>query len=79
MPRRWYVWSYERALPLVYRVLGSSGSGIGSGLDQTHFFMTREIVDTTPGLFAVAREPPPLISARFRASGGSGPFQTGLP
>ena len=31
MPRRWYVWSYERALPLVYRALGSSGSGIGSG------------------------------------------------
>ena len=57
MPRRWYVWSYERALPLVYRALGSSGSGIGSGLDETHFFMTREIVDTTPGLFAVARNP----------------------
>src|ERR1700716_3334552 len=23
MPRRWYVWSYERALPVVYRALGS--------------------------------------------------------
>lgn len=57
MPRRWYVWSYERALPLVYRALGSRASGIGSGLDQSHFFMTREIVDTTPGLFAVARAP----------------------
>jgi SAM-dependent methyltransferase len=57
MPRRWYVWSYERALPLVYRALGSRGSGIGSGLDDTHFFVTREIVPTTPGLFAVARTP----------------------
>jgi SAM-dependent methyltransferase len=57
MPRRWYVWSYERALPLVYRALGNRGSGIGSGLDQSHFFLTREIVDTTPGLFAVARAP----------------------
>ena len=57
VPRSWYVWSYERALPLVYRALGSSGSGIGSGLDESHFFMTREIVDTTPGLFAVARDP----------------------
>jgi SAM-dependent methyltransferase len=57
MPRRWYVWSYERALPLVYRALGSRGSGIGSGLDEGNFFMTREIVDTTPGLFAVARNP----------------------
>ena len=57
MPRRWYVWSYERALPLVYRALGSKGSGIGSGLDQSHFFMTDDITDTTPGLFAVARTP----------------------
>jgi SAM-dependent methyltransferase len=57
MPRRWYVWSYERALPMVYRVLGSRASGIGSGLDQSHFFMTDEIVDTTPGLFAIARSP----------------------
>jgi SAM-dependent methyltransferase len=57
MPRRWYVWSYERALPLVYRALGNRGSGIGSGLDESHFFMTREIVPTTPGLFAVARTP----------------------
>jgi hypothetical protein len=57
MPRRWYVWSYERALPLVYRALGSNGSGIGSGLDETNFFVTREIVDTTPGLFALARNP----------------------
>jgi hypothetical protein len=57
MPRSWYVWSYERALPLVYRALGNRGSGIGSGLDESNFFMTREIVDTTPGLFAVARDP----------------------
>jgi SAM-dependent methyltransferase len=57
MPRRWYVWSYERALPVVYRALGSRASGIGSGLDQSHFFMTADIVDTTPGLFAIARSP----------------------
>jgi SAM-dependent methyltransferase len=57
MPRRWYVWSYERMLPLAYRLLGSNASGIRSGLDQSHFFMTREIVDTTPGLFAIARAP----------------------
>lgn len=57
MPRRWYVWSYERALPLVYRALGSRGSGIGSGLDESHFFLTDEIAETTPGLFAIARAP----------------------
>jgi SAM-dependent methyltransferase len=57
MPRRWYVWSYERALPIVYRALGSRGSGIGSGLDQSHLFISRDIVETTPGLFAIARRP----------------------
>ena len=57
IPRRWYVWSYERALPAVYRLLGSSTSGVGSGLDHTHLFVTEEIGPTTPVLFAVARGP----------------------
>jgi SAM-dependent methyltransferase len=57
MPHQWYVWIYERALPVVYRLLGRSTSGVGSGLDHTHLFMTDEIVPTTPVLFAVARSP----------------------
>lgn len=57
MPRRWYVWSYERALPMVYKVLGSKNTGIGSGLDDSHFYATDTIVDTTPVLFAIARKP----------------------
>src|SRR5918999_2333239 len=48
IPRRWYVWLYERALPVVYRLLGSSTSGVGSGLDHTHLFMTDEVMATTP-------------------------------
>jgi SAM-dependent methyltransferase len=57
IPRRWYVWSYERALPIVYRVLGSESSGVGSGLDDSHFSLTTTIEPTTPVLFAVARRP----------------------
>src|SRR3954447_12397292 len=57
VPRRWCVWGYERVLPVVYRALGSSRTGIGSGLDESHFFLTDEITPTTPGLFAVARRP----------------------
>jgi SAM-dependent methyltransferase len=57
IPRRWYVWGYERALPVVYRILGSSTSGVGSGLDHTHLFLTDDIAPTTPVLFAVARNP----------------------
>jgi SAM-dependent methyltransferase len=57
MPRRWYVWGYERVLPVVYRVLGSDRTGIGSGLDESNFFLTDHIAPTTPGLFAVAKGP----------------------
>lgn len=57
VPHSWYVWSYERVLPVVYRMLGSDRTGIGSGLDESHFFMTDHITPTTPGLFAVARRP----------------------
>jgi SAM-dependent methyltransferase len=59
MPRSWYVWAYERVLPVVYRVLGARRSGIGSGIDESHLFITREITPTTPVLFAIARRPRP--------------------
>ena len=63
MPRSWYVWGYERVLPVVYRVLGSDRTGIGSGLDESHFFLTDEIAPTTPGLFAVAPRAAHLIGS----------------
>lgn len=59
VPRRWYVWSYERALPVVYRVLGSRTTGIGSGLDDSHLYVTGEITPATPVLFAIAHRPRP--------------------
>jgi SAM-dependent methyltransferase len=57
VPRSWYVWGYERVLPVVYRLLGSSTTGIGSGIDDSHFFLTDRIEPTTPGLFAIASRP----------------------
>jgi SAM-dependent methyltransferase len=57
VPRSWYVWSYERVLPVVYKMLGAGRTGIGSGLDESHFFLTAQITPATPGLFAVARNP----------------------
>lgn len=56
IPRRWYVWGYERVLPLVYRLLGRA-SGVGSGLDASHLSITDQIAPTTPVLFAIARRP----------------------
>jgi SAM-dependent methyltransferase len=56
VPRSLYVWGYERALPVVYRLLGNA-SGVGSGLDASHLFLTEAITPTTPVLFAVARGP----------------------
>jgi SAM-dependent methyltransferase len=57
IPRRAYVWSYERALPAVYRLLGSETTGVGSGIDASHLFVTNHIRPTTPVLFAIARGP----------------------
>jgi ubiquinone/menaquinone biosynthesis C-methylase UbiE len=57
LPRRAYVWSYERALPVVYRLLHSETSGVGSGIDEAHLFVTPRIRRTTPVLFAIARQP----------------------
>jgi len=59
MPRRAYVWAYEHILPLTYKVLGSESSGIGSGIDSSHFFMSNAVHADTPVLFAVARRPRP--------------------
>ena len=61
LPRRMYVWAYEHLLPVVYRVLGSKSTGIGSGLDASHFFLTETVETTTPVLFAVARAPRPSV------------------
>jgi SAM-dependent methyltransferase len=66
IPRKTYVWAYERALPVVYRVLGSETSGVGSGLDASHFFVTNDITPTTPVLFAIARRPRPRVTAPAR-------------
>ena len=57
LPRRMYVWVYERVLPVVYRMLGSERTGIGSGLSQDNFFATEHVSETTPGLFAIASRP----------------------
>jgi SAM-dependent methyltransferase len=56
MPRSWYVGAYTRVLPVAYRFLGRD-SGVGSGLDATHFFVTDQIEAATPVLLAVARRP----------------------
>jgi SAM-dependent methyltransferase len=57
IPRKTYVWGYTRALPVVYRLLGSAVNGVGSGLDASHFSLTDNVSEATPGLFAVARSP----------------------
>jgi SAM-dependent methyltransferase len=56
MPRTWYVGAYTRVLPVVYKVLGRN-AGVGSGLDDSHFYVTDDVAPETPVLFAVARSP----------------------
>jgi len=57
VPRSWYVYGYTHVLPVVYNLLGSERTGIGSGIDASHFFLSDSIAPTTPGLFAIARNP----------------------
>ncbi len=57
LPHGAYVWAYEHILPLTYKLLGGANTGIGSGIDESHFFMTEEVRRDTPVLFAVARKP----------------------
>ncbi len=64
LPRRAYVWSYEHALPVVYRMLGSKRSGVGSGIDASHLYITNRILATTPVLFAIARRPKTRVGHR---------------
>ena len=57
VPHRAYVWAYEHVLPLTYRFLKRDSTGIGSGIDASHFFIQDDIRADTPVLFAVARRP----------------------
>jgi hypothetical protein len=57
LPRRAYVWTYERALPVVYRLLGAGKSGVGSGIDERHLFISNDVTPQTPVLFAICRNP----------------------
>jgi ubiquinone/menaquinone biosynthesis C-methylase UbiE len=68
LPRSAYVWSYEHALPFVYRMLGSKRSGVGSGIDASHLYVSNRILPTTPVLFAVARRPRPRVGEVTSAS-----------
>jgi ubiquinone/menaquinone biosynthesis C-methylase UbiE len=63
MPRAAYVWTYERVLPVVYRMLGNERTGIGSGLSERNFRTTEHIDEHTPGLFAIARRPRAKVNA----------------
>jgi ubiquinone/menaquinone biosynthesis C-methylase UbiE len=63
MPRRAYVWGYERVLPVVYKALGNDRTGIGSGLTADNFFTTERVTETTPGLFAIASRPRARVNA----------------
>ena len=57
MGRRAYVWAYEHVLPLTYRFLNRSSTGIGSGIDASHFSLREHVAPDTPVLLAVARKP----------------------
>ena len=57
LPHTWYVWAYTRLLPLAYKLLASDEVGGVTGITADDWFVTDDLDDTTPLLFAVARKP----------------------
>src|SRR5207248_3282502 len=55
--RRWYVAAYSLLLRVVYRLIGNRYSGGATGITAGDFFLTDDVDDATPVLFAVARQP----------------------
>jgi hypothetical protein len=57
MPHSWYVWLYTRLLPLAYKMLAREEVGGVTGITADDWFVTDDVDDSTPLLFAVARRP----------------------
>src|SRR5439155_201654 len=52
VPRRWYIAVYSLLLRIVYRLLGNRYSGGATGITADDFFLTDDVDDGTPVLFA---------------------------
>ena len=72
VPHSWYVWAYTRLLPLAYRMLASDEVGGVTGITADDWFVTDDVDDSTPLLFAVARKPRRTEPARAVGANVSG-------
>jgi SAM-dependent methyltransferase len=57
LPRSWYVGAYTRALPLAYRLMARHDTGGESGISAADFFVSDDVDESTPVLFATAGRP----------------------
>ncbi len=71
MPHSWYVWAYTRLLPLAYKMLAGDEVGGVTGITADDWFVTDDVDDTTPLLFAMARKPCRVEAARAVAANAS--------
>jgi len=76
MPHSWYVWLYTRLLPLAYKMLAREEVGGVTGITADDWFVTDDVDDSTPLLFAVARKPRRVEPARSVPSSVSTPATT---
>jgi SAM-dependent methyltransferase len=70
VPRSWYVAAYSRVLPLAYRHLARGETGGASGITAADFFVADVVDDSTPVLFATAKEPRSHPRRRGRTGAG---------
>ncbi len=76
MPHSWYVWAYTRLLPLAYKMLAGDEVGGVTGITADDWFVTDDVDDTTPLLFAVARRPRRVESVLAVGADASTPAPT---
>jgi len=76
MPHSWYVWAYTRLLPLTYKLLAREEVGGVTGITADDWFVTDDVDDTTPLLFAVARKPRRVEPAQTVGANESTPVTT---
>ncbi len=71
IPRSWYVALYTRLLPVAYALVGRGGRDGASGITADDWFVTDDVDETTPVLFAVCRYPlrPTRVSSERTAGG----------
>ncbi len=57
MPKSWWIWFYTKALPIGQKLIYRSAFGGETGITEDDFFVSNDVDNDTPVLFAIAKVP----------------------